>query len=222
MQSPTLTTETRPLTGKGAARQLRMRGLLPAVYYGAGIEPQPLAVSPKELSAALSTEFGRNTLVKLSIGGKEELAVVQDVHVHPVTRKPMHVDFYKIDPERAIQREVMLVTEGRAKGVVAGGELIVVYRSLPLLAKPGVHPSRVTLDVSGLDIGDHIEAKDVTLPAGVTCALPAERSVVSCITMRKRMEEETVATPGAPGAPAAAGASVPPAAAAAPAKKPGK
>jgi large subunit ribosomal protein L25 len=139
------------------------------------------------------------------------------------------VDFYKIDPERAIAREVMLFTEGRAKGVVAGGELIISFRSLSLLAKPGVHPARVTLDVSNLDIGDHIKVKDVVLPAGVTAASPAERNLVSCITMRKRMEEEVVAGPGgAPvaGAPAAGAA---PAAAAkgapakgAPAAKPSK
>lgn len=221
MQNHTLTTEARTQTGKGAARQLRARGLLPAVYYGAGIEPQGISISPKELTAALSTEFGRNVVVKLAIGGKEEMAFVQDLLVHPVTRKPMHVDFYKVDPERAVQREVPLIVEGKAKGVVAGGELIVVYRSLLLSAKPGVHPARITVDVSNLDIGDGFKVKDIVLPAGVTAAMPAERNVISCITMRKRMEEETTGVPGAPGAPAA-GAAPAAAAAAAPAAKPAK
>src|SRR5512143_1251365 len=143
MSSQTLIAESRPQTGKGAARQLRAKGLVPAVYYGPGHEPTGLAVSPKELIAAISTAHGRNALITLKIGGKEELALVQDLQIHPVTRKPVHVDFYRVTTEQTIEREVPFVTEGRAKGVVAGGELAVIYRALPLRAKPGSFPARV-------------------------------------------------------------------------------
>ncbi len=216
MEAHTLTTELRDQVGKGAARQLRIRGLMPAVYYGPGLTPQGLSVSPKELTAALSTELGRNALVKLNISGKEELVMVQDLQIHPVTRKPLHVDFYKIDTEKVISRDVPLIAEGKAKGVVAGGELVVIYRLLPLRAKPGHFPAKVVVDVAALEIGDSIKAKDLPLPAGVVVALPAERNVVSCVTMRKRAEEEeAAATPGAPGAAGAAPAAAAPAAAAA-------
>jgi large subunit ribosomal protein L25 len=220
MQSQNLTTELRTETGKGAARQLRARGLVPAVYYGPGKEPTGLSISPKELTAALSTELGRNALVSLKIDGQEQFAMVQDIQVHPVTRRPVHVDFYKVDLEKPIVREVMFVTEGKAKGVVAGGELIVINRSIPLRAKPGTFPTRVTVDVSNLDIHQHIKVKEVALPAGVEHALSADRNVVSCVTMRKRAEEEEAAAPGAAGAApeAAAGG----AKAAAPAKAAGK
>jgi large subunit ribosomal protein L25 len=203
----TITTELRTQTGKGAARQLRARGLVPAVYYGRGLSPAGLAVSPKELIAALSTAHGRNALLTLKVDGKDELVMVQDLQIHPVTRRPLHVDFYRVDTESTIERRVAFVAEGRAKGVVAGGELIVIYRELPLRAKPGGFPSRVTGDVTNLEIGDHIKVKDLVLPAGVEAVLPLERNVVSCVTMRKRKEEEEAATPGA----AATGASVPPA-----------
>jgi large subunit ribosomal protein L25 len=211
MSTHTLTTETRTQTGKGAARQLRLRGFVPAVYYGPGHEPSGLAVSPKELIAALSTEFGRNALVKLTIDGKDELAMVQDLQVHPVTRRPLHVDFYRVDTDREIERAVPFVTEGRAKGVIAGGELIVIYRELTLRAKPGHFPAKIVVDVTNLEIGGHVKAKDVVLPAGVRATLPPERSVISCITMRKRREDEeaVAAVPGA----AATGTTVPPAAA---------
>ncbi|HKU44211.1 MAG TPA: 50S ribosomal protein L25, partial [Polyangiales bacterium] len=96
------------------------------------------------------------------------------------------------------------VAEGKAKGVVAGGELVVIYRDLPLRAKPGQFPAKITVDVTPLEIGDHIKVKDLQLPAGVEVVLPSERNVVSCVTMRKRAEEEeAAAAPGAPGAPAA-------------------
>jgi len=205
MQSHTLSAEARDLTGKNAARQLRARGLVPAVFYGPSVEPAGLSVSPKELTAALSTPHGRNALISLTVGGKIELAMVQDLQIHPVSRKPLHVDFYRIDPERLIERKVPFVAEGKAKGVVAGGELIVIYRDLPLRAKPGQFPARLTADVTPLEIGDHIKVKDLALPPDVEVVLPPERNVVSCVTMRKRKEEEeaAAATPAAGAAPAA-------------------
>lgn len=228
MANTTLTAEARTQTGKGPNRQLRAKGLVPAVYYGPGHAPTGLAVSPKELTAALSTEFGRNALLTLKIDGKDELAMVQDLQIHPVTRKPIHVDFYKVDQQAEIERDVPFVADGRAKGVVAGGEQVVIYRALTLRAKPGKFPAKVSVDVTNLDIGDHVKVKDLALPEGVSATLPAERNVVSVVTMRKRKDEEeaAAAAPGAPGAatggtvpPAAAGQSKPPAAAAKPAAK---
>lgn len=227
MPTHTLVAQARTQTGKGSARQLRAQGLIPAVYYGPGHAPTGLSISPKELIAALSTEFGRNALLILSIGGKDERAMVQDLQIHPVTRRPLHVDFYRVDEQAEIERSVPFVTEGRAKGVVAGGELAVIYRDLPLRAKAGHFPAKVQVDVTNLEIGDHIKVKELTLPAGVTVVLPSERNVVSCVTMRKRKEEEEAAA--APGA-AATGATVPPAggakaaakAPAAPSKAPAK
>jgi large subunit ribosomal protein L25 len=220
----TLVAEARPSTGKGAARQLRAKGLVPAVYYGPGHEPTGLAISPKELIAALSGAHGRNTLIKLQIDGKAEVALVQDVQIHPVTRQPLHVDFYRVDLTKEIEREVTFVADGRAKGVVAGGEQTVIYRTLTLRAKPGTFPSAVHADVTNLEIGDHIKVKDLKLPEGVTVALPSERTVISVTTIRKRKEEEEAAAPGAPGAAGASGAppaggSKPPAA---PSKAPAK
>ena len=202
MQKHTLTTESRAQTGKCAARQLRARGLVPAVFYGPAVEPAGLSVSPKELIAALSTEYGRNAVFTLELGGKEELAMVQDLQVHPVTRKPLHVDFYRVDSEQLIERHVPFVAEGKAKGVVAGGELAVIYRTLPLRAKPGQFPAKITVDVTNLEIGDHVKVKELSLPANVQVVLPGERNVVSCVTMRKRKEEEEAPAPGA-AAPAA-------------------
>jgi large subunit ribosomal protein L25 len=220
----TLIADARPTTGKGAARQLRAKGLVPAVYYGPGHQPTGLAIRPKELIAALSGAHGRNTLIKLQIDGKAENAMVQDVQIHPVTRQPLHVDFYRVDLETEIQRDVPFVADGRSKGVVAGGEQTVIYRTLPLRAKPGAFPSSVHADVTNLEIGDHIKVKDLKLPEGVSVALPSERNVISVTTVRKRKDEEEAAAAGAPGAagasvaPAAGGSKAPPAASKPPAK----
>jgi large subunit ribosomal protein L25 len=207
MQTHTLTTEARDLIGKNAARQLRARGLVPAVFYGRETKPSGLAVSPKELTAALSTPQGRNALITINVGGQDQLAMVQDLQIHPVTRKPLHVDFYRVDETKTIVRKVPFIAEGKAKGVVAGGELVVIYRDLELRAKPGHFPASLKADVTPLEIGDHIKVKDLALPEGVELVLPPERNVVSCVTMRKRKEEEEAPAPGAAGATPAAGAS---------------
>jgi large subunit ribosomal protein L25 len=86
--------------------------------------------------------------------------------------------------------------------------MTVIYRALPLRAKPGTFPASIHADVTNLEIGDHIKVKDVKLPEGVSIALPSERNVISVTTVRKRKDEEEAAAPGA----AAAGASVAPAA----------
>ena len=113
MDALTLTTETRVKgeTGKGPARRLRARGLVPGVFYGPGAEPIGIAVAPKALTQVLSTPHRRNALLKLNIAGQEHLAMVKELQVHPVTRAPLHLDLYKVSLDREI--EVVGAVRGR-------------------------------------------------------------------------------------------------------------
>ena len=108
----TLQAEVREERGKGPARKLRAQGKLPAVFYGPGIDPTALTVDPKELEKALRGEFGRNTLFTLAYGGKEELAMVRELVVDPVSRTPLHVDFYRVSTEREVVVDVPFSTHG--------------------------------------------------------------------------------------------------------------
>ena len=80
--------ETKAKSGKGPARQLRTRGLIPAIYYGPGIDPVKLTVSPAELSKALSSDYARNQLIELSMGDEKKMALVKDLEVEPVPGEP--------------------------------------------------------------------------------------------------------------------------------------
>lgn len=233
MEPLALTTEPRHETGKGANRRLRAKGLTPAVFYGPGQEGAvQLAVSPKALHHALATPFRRNQVMELAIGSDRRLAMVRELQVHPVTREIEHVDFYSVSLERTVDVKVPFTHEGRAKGVVAGGEIFVVFRDLPLRATPGKIPSEIKVDVTNMELGDAIRVKDLKLPEGVTALLDPERSLISCAEPRKRPTEEEEAAaaggaapaggtvpPAAGGAAPAAGAAVKPAAAAKPAAK---
>ncbi len=217
MESQTLKAEVRTTSGKGPARQLRMQGLIPAVFYGPGKSPASLTVSPAEVTKLLSGDYGRNQIVTLEFGGAQELAVVRDLEVDPLSRKILHVDFYSVSRERAVKTTVPLLTSGRAAGVAAGGVLRVIYRSLPVIGAPDKIPAKIELDVTSLEMHQSIRTKDLPLPDGVTVAFPPERPIVSVETKEKEIVEEGDVVPGAP---AAAGAAAAPAAGGKDAKAP--
>lgn len=220
MEKQTLTAEVRTERGKGPARQLRMKGKIPAVLYGPGGDTMALAVDPAPLTKALMGPYRRNQLLELQIsGGKTEYALVKDVEIHPVGRQLRHVDFYRVDLARPVSTEVPLRTKGRAKGVAKGGELRVHFRDVPVRALPDRIPSEVMINVEPVDMLESVRVKDVVLGDGVEILLPAERALVFVTAEQKKIVEETEGAPGAAAgkAPAAAAAKAP--AAKAPAKK---
>lgn len=213
METQTLPAEVRKGRGKGPARQLRMKGKIPAVLYGPGGDTLVLSVDPAALTKALSTPFRRNQLIELDIGGQKQFATIKELDVHPVTRGVRHADFYRVSLDRPALYQVPVRTVGRAKGVVKGGELRVHFRTLPLRVAPDKVPAEIVLNVENLDMNESIRVKDITLEAG-ELQLPAERAVVFLSSEVKKVAEEEPA----PGAAAAAPAAAAPAAKA-PAKK---
>lgn len=207
MEAQTLKAEVRNGSGKGPARQLRMRGLIPAVFYGPNKEPMNLTVSPDAVSAALRGAFGRNQLMTLDFGGgKTELAVVRDIAVDPISRRPMHVDFYSVALDRPVHTKVPFIATGRAKGVAEGGVMHKIFRDLPVYGPPGNIPADITVDTTPLEMHQSIKAKDISLAGGVTVSLPPERNLLIVTTKEKeKPEEEAVPGAAAAAAPAAAG-----------------
>jgi large subunit ribosomal protein L25 len=216
MEKQTLTAEVRETRGKGPARQLRFQGKIPAVLYGPGGETESITVDPVALHKSLTGPYFKNQLLELDIAGKTQFATIKDLDVHPVTRVIRHADFYRVSLETPATYEVPLKTTGRAKGVVKGGELRALFRTLPVRVTPDKVPAEIVLNVEELDMLESIRAKDVKLEHG-ELVLPADRPVVSVTTERKIVAEEE----GAPGA-AGTGNTVPPPAAKAAAKPAGK
>jgi large subunit ribosomal protein L25 len=198
MEAQTLQAEVREKSGKGPARQLRVRGLIPAIFYGPGTEPTKLAVSPVELHKALSGAYGRNQLLALSVGGESKLAIIRDLAIDPVTREILHADFYGVARDRKVNTVVPFETQGRALGVQKGGFLRKVYRELPIRAFPQDVPAAIVLDVSPIDIGGIVRVQDLPLAQGVEVTYPAERRVLFIDAKeRKKAEEPAATTPAA-------------------------
>lgn len=222
MQAIKITATPRSNTGKNANRRLRASGMIPAVAYGQGGPARDLAVSPEAVVHALSSERGRNVVVSLEVEGKAVDAMIAEYQYHPVSRSLLHADFIEVTEETIVDVNIPLNLTGKAKGVVMGGKLRQVFREVPVRCKPSLIPVEIVHDVTELDLDQHVHAKDLKLPAGVTVAL-RERQTVAVVAADKRSkaEEEEAAAAAAPGATPAAGAAAAPAAAAA-AKPAGK
>ncbi len=206
METTTLQAEVRDSRGKGPARRLRAQGKIPGVFYGPGVEPTPLTLSPKELRKALRGERGRNVVFKLSVGGKDELAMVKDVTTDPVSQELLHVDLYRVFEDKVLEIEVPFHTRGRAQGVVMGGVLNVTRRTLPVRTKPANIPVSIDVNVTHLNLKDTISVEQVPLPEGVECTLAPKLTLVIILEPRKATaaEEAEDAAAAAAAAPAPA------------------
>ena len=209
-----LTVSPRVATGKGVARKLRAKGLVPGVLYGAKEEPQMLTVDPKALHRALDPAKKQNTLIALSIvaEGKsptEKQVMVKDYQVDALDHTLLHVDFINVSSSELVDAEVPLQLEGKPEGLKYGGVLNQVYRTLHVRCTPDKIPSLVTLDVSALEIGQSLSVSEIPVPDGVTFALPAEQTVALVVAPRGASADEEAASEegeeGAEGEAAAAG-----------------
>jgi large subunit ribosomal protein L25 len=222
--------EIRNTSGKGPARRTRSSGKLPGVLYGHKSDPLSLVLDPVDLLHALDKERKRNTVftlqVKNAAKSEDVVAMIRDVQIDPMSRKPVHVDFVRVSMDEEVKVTVPLVLTGTAVGVTNGGNLHLAYHALPIAAKPDAIPTKLELDVTALDIGDALHASDLKLPPGVRTTLDPKESLASVVAPHVEKVEEAAATPaegavpvegaaapaagaapGAPGAaPAAAGA----------------
>lgn len=214
MEITKLTAQSRPESGKGPSRRLRKTAQIPAVTYGKDVAARKISVAPKALLQVLTSPHGQNSVIELDLDGQEKLTVmVRDYAYHPISRELVHADFMAVKLDQPVDVEVPFFAIGKAKGLVKGGILQVIFRRLPVRALPEQIPVKIEVDVSDLDMGEAFKTSQIKLPEGVKARLPDDQTVVVIAAPEKGGEEE--AAKGAPGAPAAGAA---PAAAAAPAK----
>lgn len=164
-----LPAEARERAGKGASRAIRREGRTPAVIYGGKEEPTMIHVEQKELVRLLNTGHFMNSIVNIEIGGKTIRTLPKDVAFHPVTDRPLHVDFLRMtgDSMVEVQVPVVFVNEDASPGLKKGGVLNIVRHELELLCPNADIPDEIEIDVTGKDVGDAIHISEVTLPKGV-------------------------------------------------------
>ena len=169
----TLTAETRERAGKGASRDLRRNGRVPAVVYGGNEEPLMIHVEEKLLMKQLMTGHFMNSVVMIEVGGKTVRTLPKDVAFHPVKDRPIHADFLRISKDAKIEVNipVVFINEEASPGLKKGGVLNVVRHELELVCESDKIPDEISIDVTGFDVGDSIHISNVALPKGVESAI---------------------------------------------------
>jgi large subunit ribosomal protein L25 len=186
-----LTGEKRDGAGKGVARKVRAAGKVPAVLYGGGIDPVTLVVESGALWHALHTEAGSNVLIDLSVDGKRYLAMPREVQRDILRGAILHVDFFRVRKDVAIEVDVPIHLAGESSGVKQGGVVEHHLWELRMECLPTEVPEFIEADVSNLEIGDALHVRDLTVPQGVTVLTPEDEIIVSVVPPPVlRLEEE--------------------------------
>ena len=182
-----LTAEVRTKTGKGASRQARREGKVPAVLYGHGADPQHLVLPAREFAAVLRN-FGTNAVLTLDVDGKEALALPKSIEIHPVRRNIQHVDLIIVRRGEKVTVEVNVVVEGEA-----GPDTLVTQEanSIEIESDAMSIPEHLTLSIEGASAGTQFTADQVPLPDGVTLISDPELLVVNVVNAPTAEELES-------------------------------
>ena len=164
-----LKAETRERVGKGSSRELRRNGLIPAVIYGDKQAPVSIALSTKEVTQRIHAGGFKTTVATIDVNGEKIKVLPKDYQLDPVRDFTMHVDFLRVSGNTHVVVEVPVhfVNEDKAPGIKIGGVLNVVRHAVELHALADNIPEFLTVDLSGLKIGDSVHISQIKLPAGV-------------------------------------------------------
>src|SRR3954467_3972676 len=195
----------RDTSGKGAARTLRRQGLVPAVIYGHGREPQSLALNARDLDKMLGHIQAESTVIEVSVGGQTAKTLIREIQRHPIKRQILHVDFQALVAGEKVTVSIPIVLTGIPEGVrLEGGVLDQTLRELEIEVDPANIPDHIELDVTNMVIGDSLHISDLKLPEGVEVLDDAETSV-AVLAAPRAVIEETAAPEAAEGAEGAVG-----------------
>jgi large subunit ribosomal protein L25 len=188
----TLPAEARERAGKGASRALRRDGRVPAVVYGNKQDPLSIHVEEKLLAKMLSSGHFMNTLVMIDAGGETHRTLPKDVQFHPVTSRPIHVDFLRIGEHSqvTVNIPVRFDDEDDSPGIKRGGVLNIVRHELELTCDAAEIPDEIHVSLAGLDIGDSIHISAVKLPEGAKPTIEDRDFTVATIVAPSAMKSE--------------------------------
>ena len=188
-----LNAQVRDQKGKGAARKLRTKGMVPAVVYGRDTNTLSISLNEKEVSDLLATGTALRSLITLKIDERVDLSkkvmMFREIQQHHIKRTPLAADLLIVDPEKKIDVPVPVILQGEAPGVIDGGVLQQLVRYVVIHAKVNDLPEEIVVDVSGMGPGDTLYIED--LPISDNLEIDAmKRAPIASITKPRGLEEE--------------------------------
>jgi large subunit ribosomal protein L25 len=179
----TLAAEARDRAGKGASRAVRREGRVPAVIYGNKEAAVPIHVEEKRLTKMLHTGHFMNSVVEITLDGTTHRTLPRDVQFHPVSDRPIHVDFLRVTGDSLITVHVPVRFENEAAspGLKRGGVLNVVRHEVEIKCPSNAIPDDIVVDVTGFEVGDSIHISVVKLPKGVTTVIDRDFTIATIV-----------------------------------------
>lgn len=187
----TLNASSRTLSGTGGARAVRTAGMVPGIIYGNKKDPEMIAIDPKVLMIECLQPGFFSRLYSVAVDGKEQEVLAKDVQFHPVTDRPLHVDFMRVSKNAKVNVFVPItfINEDKAPGIKRGGVLNVVHHNIELICPAQSIPEKLMIDLTGRDINQTVHLDALTLPEGVAAAHPERDNTIATIVAPTVMEE---------------------------------
>jgi large subunit ribosomal protein L25 len=199
----------RSVQGTGASRRLRNSGKTPGIIYGGTELPQAVELDHNALFHALKKEAFHSSVLEIEIAGKVQQALLRDYQMHPFKPLVLHIDFQRIDAKQKVHMKIPLHFKGDEISPavkIGGGVINHISNELEIICLPSDLPEFIEVDVSKIQIGESIHAKEIALPKGVALSLHVEQENPAIVVAREpRVSNEPEATtaPEAPAAPTA-------------------
>lgn len=200
-----LKAEPRTGRGKGPAFQTRQKGFTPAIVYGGKAAPESVMVASRELERQVGAGNFLTSLYMLEVAGKKTRVIPRDVQIDPVTDRPVHVDFMRLEAGTTITLAIPVHFKGGdvSPGIKRGGTLNIVRHEIDLVCPVDNIPEFLEADLSEMDINDSLHISAIKLPEGVRPTIARDFTVASVVAP-SAMREELAKSDAAPAAEAAA------------------
>lgn len=194
-----LKAQARDRVGKGAARELRRQGLIPAVIYGDKKSPLPIAISYNDAMKRIYAGGFLSHVLTVDVAGDKHRVIPRDYQLDPVKDFALHVDFLRVSADTKLHVEVHVhfINEEKSPGLKRGGTLNIVRHTVELACSPEAIPEEIVVDLAGTDIGDSLHISMVKLPNGVAPVIHDRDFTIATIVAPSalRSEEDTTAAP---------------------------
>jgi large subunit ribosomal protein L25 len=197
-ETKVLKAQARNGVGKGAAREARRQGLVPAVIYGDKKSPVTVSVAFKDALKAIYAGGFKSHVLDLDVDGTIHKVIPRDYQLDVVKDIPLHIDFLRVSGNATLHVDVHVnfINEENSPGLKRGGTLNVVRHTVELIAPATAIPEEVTVDLTGTEIGDSIHISAVTLPKGVKPAITDRDFTIATLVAPSGLKSEEAAGEG--------------------------
>lgn len=165
-----LSAQARDGVGKGAAREMRRQGLVPAVIYGDKKPPVTVAIPYKDAHKNIYAGGFLSRVIELDVDGTKHRVIPRAYQLDPVKDFPIHIDFLRVGANSTLTVEVPVhfINEELSPGLKRGGTLNVVRHNVEVSAPANAIPDAIVVDLADTEIGDSLHISSVKLPKNIT------------------------------------------------------